>query len=363
MTASSLFDDGYFESLSREFEATRQREIAVETPNRFFPGGTYILSAPATPTAVWGAGQDVVWAQGEALMLCGPSGVGKTTIANQLLRARIGLSNSVLDLPVLPAEGRVLYFAMDRPNQWRRAAARVFTPDEQDYVNERMTVWAGPPPFDFARNVDTLTVLAAQAKADTVFIDSVKDAAVGISDDVVGAGYNRCRQKALAEGIEVIELHHQRKSGVNGSEPRELVDVYGSVWLTAGAGSVVGLWGDPGDPVISWRHLKQPMAEVGPYLVVHNHQTGQSSLQHSADLMELVRAGGFHGLTAQDYAKALFEEKRPTRAQVEKARRRLEQKTAEGLLHRRDGAHKTESARYFLSGESFTKCFTQDQID
>lgn len=358
----SLYDDDDFDSLVAEHEGTRRREIAVETPDRFLVGGTYILSAPAIPVAVWGAGQDVVWAQGEALMLCGPSGVGKTTLANQLLRARLGLTNSVLDLPVMPTERRVLYLAMDRPDQWRRAAVRVFTPDEEDYLNDRLSVWKGPPPFDFARNVDTLTVMCAQAKADTVFIDSVKDSAVGISDDVVGAGYNRCRQKALAEGIEVIELHHQRKNGTNGSEPKELADVYGSVWLTAGAGSVVGLWGNPGDPVVSWRHLKQPMAEVGPYLVVHDHQSGRSVLQHSADLIELVRAGGVSGLTAQEYAKALFEKLKPSRADVEKARRKLEQKRADGLLHRVDGAHKTDSARYFLTAESFTNSFTQDQL-
>lgn len=363
MSDHGLFDEDYFNSLVTEYEGSRRRDIAAETPNRFFPGGTYILTAPAVPTAVWGAGQDVVWAQGEALMLCGPSGVGKTTLANQLLRARIGLISSVLDLPVMPSEGRVLYLAMDRPNQWRRAAARVFTPDEEDYINDRLSIWTGPPPFDFAQNVDTLTVMCARAKADTVFIDSVKDAAVGIAKDEVGAGYNRCRQKAIAEGIEVVELHHQRKDGANGSEPKELADVYGSVWITAGAGSVVGLWGNPGDPVVSWRHLKQPMAEVGPYLVVHDHRTGQSSLQHSADLIELVRSGGVSGLTASEYAKALFEKPKPTRAEVEKARRRLDQKVADGLLHRRDGAHKTDPARYFLSVESFTKRFTQDQLD
>jgi hypothetical protein len=36
--------------------------------------------------------------------------------------------------------------------------------------------------------------------------------------------------------------------------------------ITAGAGSVVLLWGAAGDPIVEWRHLKQPAAEVGPHV-------------------------------------------------------------------------------------------------
>jgi hypothetical protein len=35
-------------------------------------------------------------------------------------------------------------------------------------------------------------------------------------------------------------------------------------WLTSGAGSVILLNGQPGDPIVSLHHLKQPAAAVGP---------------------------------------------------------------------------------------------------
>ncbi len=63
------------------------------------------------------------WVEGEALLIVGPSGVGKTTLTGQLVRARMGLGDGlVLGMPVSPGR-RVLYLAMDRPAQIARATA------------------------------------------------------------------------------------------------------------------------------------------------------------------------------------------------------------------------------------------------
>src|SRR5690606_35653346 len=73
------------------------------------PGGSWVLDIPDTTPAVWGEGDDVLWSAGEALMICGQQGVGKTTLAHQLIRARLGLDTQVLGFPVAPADRRVLY--------------------------------------------------------------------------------------------------------------------------------------------------------------------------------------------------------------------------------------------------------------
>lgn len=316
-------------------------------PQLFIPGGAFVLDVPETPPSVWGSAADVLWAEGEALMIAAPQGAGKTTVAFQVVRARLGLQDSVLGLPVTPGE-RVLYLAMDRPAQAQRAANRLFTNDDRDVLNERLVVWKGPPPFDLAKRPEILAAMCERAKADTVVVDSLKDAAIGLSDDEVGAGYNRARQKALTEGVQVLELHHNRKAGVNGGEPNTIADVYGSVWLTSGTGSVISLYGEPGDPIVSFRHLKQPMNEVGPFHVVHDHPTGVSAVQQSVDLFDLIRATGAEGLTAARAAESLFDTNKPTRAQVEKARRKLEGLRDAGHLIRHDGPTKTSPATYYL---------------
>jgi hypothetical protein len=340
--------DAYLEEHGYPPEAAQERvESEAQTPN-LFKLGSLFLDVQDTPPAIWGDGDSVIWAEGEALMIAAPQGVGKSTLALQVVRARIGLADKVLGYTVAPTCSKVLYLAMDRPRQLYRAARRLFSEDDRKLLDERLAIWPGPPPYDMAVRRDILAMMARKAGADTVVVDSLKDAAIGLSDDAVGAGYNRSRQHALEEGVQVLELHHTVKRGANGSEPNTMADVYGSTWLTSGAGSVVSLYGDAGDPVVSWRHLKQPMHEVGPFRVVHDHDAGTSQIEQTVDLVALIRRTGSQGLTALDYAVALFEKPNPTRAMKEKARRLLERKVDAAYLSRVGGEPGGPPARYYL---------------
>lgn len=296
----------------------------------FTRGGDFMFDIPDHTPAWWGAGQDVLGAEGEALMICGPSGVGKTTLTGQLVAGSI-FGGTVLGLPVTPCE-RVLYLAMDRPQQIARSLRRHFTRGQKDEVNARLTIWKGPPPADIARNPDLLRDLALEAKSNRIFVDSLKDAAIGLSEDAVGAGYNNARQKALAAGVEVIELHHQVKRGADGGAPNTLSDVYGSTWLTGGAGSVILLSGKPGDTIVDFRHLKQPADTVGPFKVMHDHAAGISSVWNAADPLAMIQASRGQGITVRDYAAALFEKEKPTANEIEKARRKLNALDKSGVI-------------------------------
>ncbi|MDX3634809.1 AAA family ATPase [Streptomyces europaeiscabiei] len=317
--------------------------------SRFVQGGSFLLNVPSEVPAVWGKGGEVLWAEGEALIIAAPQGVGKTTIACQCVRGRLGLQDSVLGLPVTPGKKKVLYLAMDRPRQFQRAANRIFAGDDEAYLDEHLVIWPGPPPYDFAKQTDILAAMCERAGADTVVIDSIKDAAIGLSNDEVGAGYNRARQKAIAEGIEVLELHHNRKEGSGGGEPNTLADVYGSTWITSGAGSVIFLWGEAGDPVVKFKHLKQPMEPVGPFMVLHDHAIGVSSVQGQVDLLALLRASGPGGVTPLDAAREIFETgaKRPTDAEREKARRKLEKLVNEGMATSQKQSGAGQATRYY----------------
>lgn len=328
------------ESLSVERDPVRRM---------FVTGDVFILDAPDKIPAVWGDGHEVLWADGEALMLNGPAGVGKSTIAGQLVRARLGLQDHVLGWPVEAGMLRVLYLAMDRPPQIARANRRLYTEADREVLRARLVVWRGPPPYDLAKRPETLVEMAFEAGADTIVVDSLKDAAVGLSDDETAAGYNRARQQALADGFQVIELHHQRKavSGKGATPPNTLDDVYGSTWLTAGAGSVLLFWGAPGDAIVEMRHLKQPMDPVGPLRILHDHDAGTSVVYHSTDMLALAVANRGR-LTAKLAAKALCEKDDPTPNEVEKARRRLDRLVEQGLLivtqqGSRGGADRTET--------------------
>ncbi|MFE6406541.1 hypothetical protein ACFVOR_06355 [Streptomyces sp. NPDC057837] len=110
-----------------------------------------------------------------------------------------------------------------------------------------------------------------------------------------------------------------------------MADVYGSTWLTAGAGSVILLDGDAGDSVVTLKHLKQPVNAIGPVDIIHDHETGISTMEEKADLVALAHRTP---LTARDTAKVLFDVERPSKAQKETARRKLDATCRAGQLQK-----------------------------
>jgi hypothetical protein len=305
---------------------------------RLLPGGI-LLDEPAVPPMVWGDGEAILWAEGESLIIAGPDGTGKTTLAGQLVRARLGIGDGVvLGHAVTPGKHNVLYLSMDRPRQARRALRRMFTKDDRDTLNEKLRIWQGPPPLDLARYPGILADIAREAGADTIVIDSLKDAAVKLADDETGSGWNRARQIAIEAGAELLELHHPRKAQADNKKPSKLEDLYGSRWITAGAGSVICLWGEAGDLVVEFTHLKAPAAQAGPWKMAIDPAAGTVSLDGPAyDVVDLVRWAGARGLTADVAACHLFAAEKPTASQVKKAAYRLDRKVADGVLYRRAG--------------------------
>ncbi len=172
-------------------------------------------------------------------------------------------------------------------------------------------------------------------------LDSVKDAALGLSEDEVGAGYNRARQKLIREGIELLELHHTVKRNAQGGAPSTAADVYGSTWLTNGTGSVILLTGDPGDPVIGFRHARQPAEEVGPWQLLHDQAAGRITIHHQFDPVAMAVAAGADGITLDVVVAAQHRDENLTgRARAsakEKARRLLDKLVDAGKLTRIDG--------------------------
>lgn len=306
-----------------------------ETPQRyrFTSGASFILDAADRPTAYWGRGVDVLAAEGESLLIAGPQGTGKSTLAQQLALGRCGFDEyaELVGYPVVPGLHRTLYLAMDRPRQIARSFRRMVGEAWRDELDDRLTVWIGPPPRDLAKVPGLLARMADDAGADTVVVDSTKDAALGLSDDEVGGAWNRARQHTLANGVQVVELHHNRKA-INGAKRDRLTidDVFGSTWITSGAGSVVLLSGSAGDPIVGFHHVKQPLAEVGPLQIFHDPGTGRTTVWHTADLVALAAVSG--NLSALDAAKVLFETEKPSPAEKQKARRRLDALTRNGSL-------------------------------
>jgi replicative DNA helicase len=296
--------------------------VAPADETHLVGGGDFVLDAPESEACVWGDDGTIGWAAGEGLMLVGPQGVGKTTLMQQLALARAGLLSRILGLPVSPDERPILYVAADRPRQAARSFHRMVDEHNRDHLNQRLQVWRGPLPFLLNEQPTALARLCERLGVGTVFLDSVKDVAVRISEDEPAAKFNMAVQHCLANGIEVVSAHHQRKAQPGAPKPKTLADVYGNTWLTAGMGSVILLWGDPGDPIVELTHLKQPVEELGPCDIRHDHDKGITLRHETMTLEELLRRSP-DGLTAKSAASALRQTETPSANEVEKARRQL----------------------------------------
>ncbi|MBU7597387.1 AAA family ATPase [Streptomyces sp. P38-E01] len=326
--------------MEAEVREGRERALASGTSrlSRYLVDGWQFVSETGADTdPLWGTREKTVWASGESLMIVGAPGVGKTTLAHQVVLARLGLQESVLDMPVRPSR-RVLYLAMDRPKQIAKAMARRVNLTNEAVLRERLAVWQGPLPAPLDKEPDLLADLAAAHRADTIVIDSLKDAASTLVDDALAVAFNNARQRAIRSGVEVMELHHQRKS--QDGTPRDtrpsLDRVYGSTWLTSGAGSVLFITGEAGDPAVTLHHLKSPTGEVGPLQLIHDHARGTTTLDPTLDPITILRAHP-GGLSVRDLAIAQTGERTPGRAAIEKARRALDALVKAGLANKADG--------------------------
>lgn len=52
-------------------------EVEEHHDERYVSGGAFIFDQPDEIPARWGDGEQILWAKGEALMLCGPQGLGR----------------------------------------------------------------------------------------------------------------------------------------------------------------------------------------------------------------------------------------------------------------------------------------------
>lgn len=318
----------------------------AQRPRQLKDGRTFILDAPATVPSLWGDGDRVAWASGEGLMFVGPQGVGKTTVASRLALARIGIgAETLLGMPVTQTTEPLLWIAADRPQQIARSFRRMVTPADAEILEKRLLVWEGPPPFDLVDEPLRLLAFVESTGAKTVFIDSDKDIASPLTEDRVGAAFNRARGAVIAAGIEWVELHHNRKATADNRKPSALADVYGSVWLTAGLGSVISLWGEPGDPIVELTHLKQPAEDIGPLELEHDHTHGRTTLRERPTVESLLEDAGKEGVTAPDVASAIYGLK-VTKAQVEKVRRQLQRLADDGRATSAKGVLRTDPVRY-----------------
>ena len=315
---------------------------APERREKEVSGGRFVFGESETASAIWGSDDEVLWSSGEGLMIVGSDGTGKSTIAQQLVLQRLGLRTDGLlgyDVQADP-QNRVLYMAMDRPEQIRRSLRRMVSEEDIDGLDENLIVHRGPPLFSVVNDPRALADLAEEYWATTVVIDSLKDlTAQSLNDDTVGQAVNRAYQEVIDIGAELLVLHHPRKANADNRKPTKLDDAYGSRWLRSGLGSILMLWAaHAGSTDVELYHAKPVTEPVGPLLLQHDHQLGRTTASGlhlesptraviNESLLGALVAAGSNGITLDQAVVAVGGKPSEDR---DKAKGRRELKKLEG---------------------------------
>jgi hypothetical protein len=303
---------------------------------------------------IWGPIETPLWMPGESLMIAGESGLGKSTLAQSIVAARIGLLDEVLGYPVADNGGRVLYLALDRPAQILRMMRRLFPRDtDRDYLNDRLVIHRGPLPVDILkeRYEEWLREQAQALGVTTIVIDSIKDVLLKPSDEGLAGAYNRVRQILVTAEIELVEIHHTRKSTLQGQGGQGAGDdIYGSQVIRSGAGSVLTLsrLKDASDDCAEV-NLRQVKSLAGTFSGMMLTRDGEAGLFRPTDLTETLgsRISGLFllnpdGLKPSEVYSHIYPEGASTSQQSE-IRRALRHLVKVGELVRDDKGQYTAS--------------------
>ena len=326
----------------------------ISLPTQMEDGLAFVLGGSVEEEPIWGRGtEDVAWSHGEPTGLFGPDGVGKTTLGHLIAFGLLAIQPKVLGMHIEPADAMVLYVSADRPHQSQRAMWRLAKDLDKTAFAKLKTglfVWRGPLPFDLVKEPAKLAEFAADYGASHVLLDSLGMIVPRLTEDETGSALAQAFTVCSVGGIELLWLLHPRKANAENRRPNTLADVYGSRWITASTGSVFSLWGDAGDPVVEFKHLKPPRNEVGPFMVEIDHAAGTMAVVDGTDLLGVLRDAR-DGLTAKEAARSL--DGASERAKVEKARRKLDGFVERKVAYRRPGevvrGAVTEPGRYFAT--------------
>ena len=275
------------------------------TQATLIPGDEFIFTGPTHTEAVWGDGDQILWSADESLMITGEPNSGKSLLVQQVLLARMGIGPAkVLGLTVTPdVDRKVLYLTLDRPVQIRRSMRRMVNQGRDQHTLADTLLVCPDLGVKLTDNPAALRDLCLNNNVGTVGVDSLYNLGANLKEDVEVDLLNRAWKLCEAAGIRVVLLHHTRKRSQRGGAEKTLDGVYGSTFLSAACGNVLGIFPDKDDRDLGELiHMKTAVDRVGPLALIHDHIAGRTTTVIPVGILDVLAQAHPTAMTIKDIA-------------------------------------------------------------
>ena len=221
--------------------------------------------------------EDAIPKAGLGMIVSAP-GRGKTQFTMQLAMA-CALNESLLYLkPDRPHRTMLFQLEMNAPSlkHFVNTMAGGYTEQQQEVLDRNFLLFPHGMPINLMHQESRkgFESLIEQYQPEGVYIDSLQKIYLGdLSKDEIRGIYTYLASVRQKYGVYIFLIHHDRKAQEGNKRPRDLSDVYGSVYITAEPDCVFHLWrAAPESKELELRNLKNRLAKEFPPYLIHRDQ-------------------------------------------------------------------------------------------
>lgn len=212
-------------------------------------------------------------------LLTGPQGIGKTQIS-MMFAQHMAIGKDFIGWQ-FGKPSKIIFFSMEMgfaDLKWfAEQQKKLFTPEELDLLQENLKVYplGHGVPLDDEQEQAEIEYLIREFKPAGIMFDSLGLSTLDeLGQEKAAKGIAAFNAKIREEyDLFVWFIHHHRKAQATNKKPNKLEDIFGSIYVTATATTIVSLW-QVGDDV-EVKSLKVRLSKpFSPFLIRRNQHLG-----------------------------------------------------------------------------------------
>lgn len=202
-------------------------------------------------------------------MVTGAPGAGKTQFSLHVAEC-LALGKPFLDFKIpIPRKVGLFSLEMDQATMkvFLSKNAKAYSNDEQKTLNDNFRIFplGQPLHMNLPEQQEIVKQIVIQEGLEVICIDSLSQAtnASLVEEGAIRALMGWMSHLRQSTGVAIWWVHHNRKNGAGNGKPKNLEDIFGSVYITSAVTSAVTLWPNGKNNLIELNFLKTRLTERG----------------------------------------------------------------------------------------------------